>query len=129
MPDASAVHKATSFSRLNKDFEAVWTAVEQLPESSLSGNRMLILFCKAGRHRSYALLIAFLMWSSHVHEPKMWEAIISPIRNAILDKDHPCELCSSENLKAALEGASGLQGCPMRLRSLSDCQVPFARMA
>ena len=65
---------------------------------------MLILFCKAGRHWSYALLIAFLMWSSHVHEPKMWEAIISPIRNAILDKDHPCELCSSENLKQHWKG-------------------------
>ena len=83
LPDAYTVHKATSFSLSNKDFEAVWTAVEQLPESSLNGHRMLILFCKAGRHRSYALLTAFLMWSSHVHEPKMWEAIISPIRNAI----------------------------------------------
>ena len=47
LPDASTVHKATSFSLLNKDFEAVWTAVEQLPESSLSGHRMLILFCKS----------------------------------------------------------------------------------
>ena len=46
----------------------------------------------------------FLMWSSHVHDPKMWEAIISPIRNAVLDKDHPCELCRPEKLKQHSKG-------------------------
>ena len=47
LPDASTVHKATSFSLLNKDFEAVWTAVEQLPESSLSGHRMLKIIMRS----------------------------------------------------------------------------------
>jgi hypothetical protein len=123
------VHKATSFSLLNKDFEAMWTAVEQLPESSLSGHRMLILFCKAGRHRSYALLIAFLMWSSHVHEPKMWEAIISPIRNAILDKDHPCELCSSENPKQHWKGQVAFKDVLCDYAAYLNAKFPFACMA
>ncbi len=58
-----------------------------------------IILQKAGRHRSYALLIAFLIWSSHIHEPQFWEAIISPIRNEHLEKDGPCELLALEDFK------------------------------
>ena len=104
LPDAPTEHKATRFSLLTEDFEAIWRALKQISPSSPNGHRMLILFCKAGRHRSYALLIMFLMWSSHVHDPKMWVAIIGPIRNAVLDKDHPCELCRPEKLKQHSKG-------------------------
>ena len=82
----------------------MWETAQQVHQGDRTVHRMVILYCKVGRHRSYALLIAFLMWSSHVHAPNMWEAIISPIRNAILDKDHPCELCISENLKQHWKG-------------------------
>ena len=40
-----------------------------------------------------------LMWSSHFHEPQFWEAIISPIRNAHLQKDGSCELLTLADLK------------------------------
>ena len=74
---------------------------------------MVIFYCKAGRHRSYALLIAFLMRSSHVHVPKMWEAIISPIRNVHLDKDHPCDLATQRelNLKQRSKGHVAFRDC------------------
>ena len=36
------------------------------------------LFCKAGRHRSYALLVAFLMWAGHVHDHSVWADLIAP---------------------------------------------------
>ena len=36
--------------------------------------------------------------SPHIHEPQIWEAIISPLRNASLEKDSPCELIAVENL-------------------------------
>ena len=44
------------------------------------------------------------MWSYHVYAHKMWEAIISPIRNPILDKGHPCELCAPADLKQHSKG-------------------------
>ena len=34
-------------------------------------------WCKAGRHRSYALLIFFLMWAAHVHDHVLVEALLS----------------------------------------------------
>ena len=38
------------------------------------------------------------MWSSHIHGPQIWEAIVSPLRNARLEHDSPCELIPLENL-------------------------------
>ena len=66
--------------------------------SESAAHVVLIFWCRAGRHRSYALLIAFLMWSSHIHDPKLWEAIISPIRNARLGKRHACQLATLTDL-------------------------------
>ena len=76
----------------------MWQTVQQVHPGDPTVHRMFILHCKAGRHRSYALLIKFLMWSSHVHVPKTWEANISPIRNVHLDKDHPCVLATLSEL-------------------------------
>ena len=59
---------------------------------------MVAFYCKVGRHQSYALLIALLVLSSHIHEPQIWEAIISPLRKARLEHDNPCELIPRENL-------------------------------
>ena len=42
------------------------------------------MFCKAGRHRSYALLIAFLMWAGHVHDHSVWTDLIAPLRKKAL---------------------------------------------
>ena len=39
------------------------------------------------------------MWTPHIHEPQFWEAIISPHRNARLEKDGPCELPTLADLK------------------------------
>ena len=40
-------------------------------------------FCKAGRHRSHALRIAFLMWAGHVHDHSVWADLIAPVRNKV----------------------------------------------
>jgi hypothetical protein len=62
--------------------EALWMTVQQVSQPIPSDHKMVAFYCETGRHQSYALLIAFLMWSSHIHEPQIWEAIISPLRNA-----------------------------------------------
>ena len=58
----------------------------------------LVFFCKAGRHRSYGLLIAFLMWACRIHDHTVWASLIAPIRNQKLPKDHPCDLTAMEDL-------------------------------
>ena len=70
--------------------------VQQVSQPTPSDHNMVALYCKYGRHQSYAMLITFLMWSSHIHEPQTWEAIISPLRNARLEQDNPCELTPVE---------------------------------
>jgi len=67
-------------------------------DSASAAHAVLIFWSRCGRHRSYAFLIAFLMWSSHIHDPKLWEAIISPIRNARLGKRHACQLATLTDL-------------------------------
>ena len=94
--EAPPEDNASCFKRLTKVCEALW---QQVPREDPTTHNMLVLYCKAGRHRSYALLIAFLMWSSHFHEPRLWEAIISPIRNEHLQTDSPCELLTLADLR------------------------------
>ena len=43
-------------------------------------------FCKAGQHRSYALLIAFLMWAGNVHDYSVWSDLIATLRNEALTR-------------------------------------------
>ena len=88
----------------------MWETAQRVHQGDPTVHRMVIFYAKAGQHRSHALLIAFLMWSYHVHVPKMWEAIISPIRNVHVDKDHPCELATLNelNLKQRSKGTRGL---------------------
>ena len=71
----------------------------------------LVFFCKAGRHRSFALMIAFLMWASHVHAPQLWANLISPIRNKHLMPGFFCELLHQADLTE---------------KDLSEGIVPFA---
>ena len=86
-PEAPPEHTVSCFKRLTKVFEALW---QQVPQEDPTAHNVLVLYGKVGRHRSYAVLIALLMWSSHLHEPQFWEAIISPIRNEHLQKDGSC---------------------------------------
>ena len=37
---------------------------------------VLSFWCKAGKHRSYALLVFFLMYAAHVHDPDLVEALL-----------------------------------------------------
>ena len=77
-PDALQEHKVKSFKCLTDVFEALRMRVQQVSQPIPSDHNMVALYCKAGRHQSYALLIAFLMWSSHIHEPQILAAIITP---------------------------------------------------
>ena len=70
-------------------FEALWMTVQQVSPPIQSDHNMVTFYCKAGRHQSYALLIAFLKWSYNIHEPQIWEAIISPLRNVRLSTTTP----------------------------------------
>ena len=63
----------STFDSLIGEFETVW--------SNLTGGGLVVFFCKAGRHRSYALLIAFLMWAGHVHDYSVWAGLVAPVRN------------------------------------------------
>ena len=56
--------------------------LQQVPRRDPTAHKMWVFFC-----------------SSHIHKPQFWEAIISPIRNALLKKDGPCELVALEDLK------------------------------
>ena len=94
-PEAPPEHKVGCFKRLTKVVEALW---QQVPQQDPTARNMFVFYCKAGWRRSYALLIAFLMWSSRIHKPQVWEAIISPIRNERLQKDGPCELLTLVDL-------------------------------
>ena len=47
----------------------------------------LVFWCKAGRHRSYGLLIAFLMWAGHLHDPQLWASLIAPLRNTNMEEE------------------------------------------
>jgi hypothetical protein len=106
-PDAPPAHKAECFKCLTQVLEALWKTVQQNHQSDPNVPGMLIFFCKAGRHRSYALLIAFLRWSSHIHEVMIWEAIIGPGRNALLHKDYPCELATLITLSQRQRSKAG----------------------
>ena len=96
----------------------MWETAQQVHEGDPIVHRMVIFYCKVGRHLSYALLIPFMMWSSHAHVPKMWEAIISPIRNVHLDKDHPCELATLSELSLKQRSKGHVASC--------DCLKDYA---
>ena len=122
-PDAPPQHKVNSFRCLTDVFEALWMTVQQVSQPILADHKMVAFYCKAGRHQSYALLIAFVMWSSHIHELQIWEAIISPVRNARLEQDSPCELTTVENLteQERTTRTRGLLRLCEGLHSLSEC--------
>ena len=74
MPKLDQPYEQT-FRDLIQDFQDIWRALlnsKRVPE--------LVFFCKAGRHQSYALLIAFLMWAGHVHDHSVWANLIAPQR-------------------------------------------------
>ena len=64
-----------TFDALIGEFENIWS---NLTYHERATERKLVFFCKAGRHRSYALLIAFLMWAGHVHDHSVWANLIAP---------------------------------------------------
>ena len=97
--EAPPEHNVKGFKCLTEVVEALWTTMQQVPQSDEPVHRNVLLFCQAGRHRSYALVIAFLLWSSYIHEPKLWQAIISPNSNSRLCKDCPCELATLQYLR------------------------------
>ena len=105
--------------------------IQQVPQRDPTAHNMLSLYCKVGRHRSYALLIALLMWSSHIHEPQFWDAIVSPIRNEHLQKDGPCELLTLADLKGKQrsKGHVAFRGCLNDYADVLNCEFSFACLA
>ena len=77
---------------LTKAFIFLWEKCLTEADGKSLPHICLVFFCKAGRHRSFALMIAFLMWASHVHDPALWEDLIAPNRNKQLRKGSPCQL-------------------------------------
>ena len=67
------------------------------------------------------------MWISHGHVPKMWEAIVSPVRNVHLDKDHPCELAtlSELNLKQRSKGHVAFRDCLKDYAAYLNAEFPL----
>ena len=57
-----------------------------------SPNHAVWFFCKAGRHRSYAMLLAFLMWAGRVHNLDFMRQIVDPLRNSQLQGGRQVEL-------------------------------------
>ena len=96
MPDAVGCDGAAapSFWLLTEAFLKILAACS----SAQDGVVNLVFFCKAGRHRSYGPLIAFLMWACRIHDHTVWASLIAPIRNQKLPKDHPCDLTAMEDL-------------------------------
>ena len=60
-------------------------------------NKHIVFYCKAGRHRSFALLIAFPMYSTHVRNYFMWADLVSEVRNQWLQPGRGCELTSASD--------------------------------
>ena len=96
--------------------------LQQVPQQDPTAHNMLVLYCKVGRHRSYAVLIAFLMWSSHIHKPQFWEAIISPIRNEHLQKDGPCELLTLLRGRQRSNGHMAFRDCLKYYAAYLNCE-------
>ena len=93
--------KKAHYRELTLAFLRLWG----LCETAQGGSELvtLIFFCKAGRHRSYGIMIAFLMWASRVHDPDLWASLIAPIRDSVLkSSSYPCELVSVEDLTAPM---------------------------
>ena len=80
--------------------------LQQVPQRDPTTHNMLVFFC-----------------SSHIHEPQFWEAIISPIRNALLKKDGPCELIALEHLKEKQHSKRhvAFRDCIKDYAALSEC--------
>ena len=87
--------KIDSYKVLGERFQMVWDLLEQ------SNTTTLAFFCKSGRHRSYGLMIAFLMWASHIHDLDLWANLIAEIRDPVLQGKSmkACELVSAEDLR------------------------------
>ena len=94
-------HKAEQYGHLIEDFRKLWSLIR-----SGSGTNLVGFYCKAGRHRSFALLIAFLMWACHVHSPGLWAGLISTVRNKLLPQERQCELAHPEDLTLEQHKAS-----------------------
>ena len=59
---------------LIKRFETLLAAIKEY--SDMRKMVKLRFWCKRGKHRSYGLLIYFLMWASHVHDHRQFEALL-----------------------------------------------------
>ena len=58
----------------------------------------LLFWCKAGKHRSYALLVFFLMFAAHVHDPNLVQVLL----NRRLDGMRPeAEMCRAHQSRCA----------------------------
>ena len=58
----------STFQDLIQECLQIWTSHE---------GRAPVVCCKVGRHRSFAFLIAFLMWASHVHDLSLWADLVA----------------------------------------------------
>ena len=72
-PEAPPEHNVSCFKRLTKVFEAFW---QQVPQEDPTAHNMVVLYCKVGRHRSYA------------HPNRIIDAELSNPRASVLGGEH-----------------------------------------
>ena len=84
--EARPLEKSCGFQQLSyilvKHFEELMDLIKEDHSRKVRAGRshqpvVLWWWCQAGRHRSYALLIFFLMWAAHVHDHVLVEALLS----------------------------------------------------
>lgn len=85
-PDAFYPEYKRVCQTLQNEFANLMRAIERNP------NHAVWFFCRAGRHRSYGLLLAFLMWAGHIYDVNIVRKIIDPLRNAQLADGKKVEL-------------------------------------
>ena len=91
--DASPDEKALAYASLTAQLRVILNMCLSL-STQVPCDCTLAFFDKAGRHHSYGLMIAFLMYATHVHYPEVWAELISPIRNCKMqDSGRPNLLC------------------------------------
>ena len=96
IPDLNAPQdvKTARYKALCDGFQKVWILLLK------SKTKTVAFFCKSGRHRSYGLMIGFLMWASLIQDMDMWANLIAEFRDPVLQARslNPCALATAKDL-------------------------------
>ena len=90
--DKAYVVQTRAWEALEQRFKTLWALIKGESQG------VVWFWCKAGRHRSYALVIMFLMWLTHVHEPIYFQKKISELRDRDLTNGRTCSLSKWNDL-------------------------------